>query len=194
MPTPKSFRGFTPLRLAAGFADNPYVIRALVEGGTDVSVRDSTNSTSLHYAAAFNRHDSIVKVLLTLGADVSARDKMGVAPFHAAAALNPDVQRLVLLLQYGALLDTCDAKGITPLLSAASAHGEPRGRALPAEKGPTPGWWRRAAPRCARCSRTTRKWMERSFCGFVCAFATLSRAGWRDAFRAPSSCGCAKAG
>ncbi len=110
----------------------------MVEGGTDISVRDSTNSTSLHYAAAFNRHDSIVKVLLTLGADFGARDKMGVAPFHAAAALNPDVQRLVLLLQYGALLDTRDAKGITPLLSAASAHGEPRGRALPAEKGADP--------------------------------------------------------
>ena len=69
--------GVTPLHRAARFNENPGIIIALVEAGTDVNARDKDVGTPLHRAARFNENPGIIDVLLNAGADVNVQNSLG---------------------------------------------------------------------------------------------------------------------
>jgi hypothetical protein len=69
----------TPLHRATS---NPTVLKALLERGAEVNVRDSAGETPLHWAARHNAES--VKLLLEAGANPSIKDKEGRTPSYWA--------------------------------------------------------------------------------------------------------------
>ena len=78
----------TPLHLAAGFNEDPEVIRVLVEAGGDVEALTSARRTPLHWAARHNRNPAVVRALLEHEANVYAETWHGRTPLHLAALVN----------------------------------------------------------------------------------------------------------
>ena len=99
--TSYSHDGWTPLHLAAFFADAS-LVEALLEHGSDVNARarNGTNNMALH-AAATARNLAAVRVLVEHGADVNARQEGGWTALHSAA-LSGDVEMARLLISHGA--------------------------------------------------------------------------------------------
>lgn len=56
---------------------SPYLIKALLKVGADVSAKDATGSTVLHLAAMFHPSLDLVTLLLDAGAHIDAVNKMG---------------------------------------------------------------------------------------------------------------------
>ena len=93
-------------------------VRALIESGADVNVRNHKGQSALHCAAKAGFGD-IVALLLAHGADVNARDGQGETPLATALrstvkdkAKLLDVVRLIV--NAGADVDRADPKGRTP--------------------------------------------------------------------------------
>lgn len=93
-------------------------VRALIEAGADVNVRNYKGQSALHCAAKAGFVD-IVALLLDHGADVDAEDRQGETPL--ATALRSTVKdkarlRAVvrLIVGAGASIDRADHKGRTP--------------------------------------------------------------------------------
>ncbi len=105
--------GLTLLHLAA-VANQPKLIRFLVQEGLSVDVRDPRGNTPLHYAAYYGKLRA-VKTLLALGADLGARNvHRGETPlFSAIRGRQTAVVRY--LLQRGARVDLVNAQGLTPV-------------------------------------------------------------------------------
>ena len=72
-----------PLADAARRADWG-VVRALVEQGADVTVRQGDGATALHWAAYWDQVE-LADLLIGVGADVNAANDLGVTPLWAAA-------------------------------------------------------------------------------------------------------------
>ena len=70
-------------------------IRARLEAGSDVNVRDAGGRTPLHWAAALNTNVAAMKAalaaLVAAGADVRAKDNNGSEPLHFATC-NQDAE------------------------------------------------------------------------------------------------------
>ena len=105
-----------PLADAAQRADWG-VVRALVERGADVTVRQGDGATALHWAAYWNEVE-LADVLIGAGADVNAANDLGVTPLWAAAE-NRSAAMVERLLDAGANPDAALLSGETPLMTAA---------------------------------------------------------------------------
>jgi ankyrin repeat protein len=94
--------GWTPLHLAAAFADAP-TVRLLLEHGAHVHQRSHNplRNQPLHACLALHSSPEIVQVLLDGGADVNATQAGGYAPLHQAAASGSEAV-VDLLLRAGA--------------------------------------------------------------------------------------------
>ncbi|MBC6444993.1 MAG: ankyrin repeat domain-containing protein [Alphaproteobacteria bacterium GM202ARS2] len=69
--------GYSPLHLAAKWNNDLAMMKALLELGADVHVRDSGGWTPLHWAAKESLNPAIVEALLEAGADHRAETKSG---------------------------------------------------------------------------------------------------------------------
>lgn len=95
------------------------LVKALIEGGTDVNTEGKLGETPLH-DAVIRGYGEISVLLIDHGADVNARDVRGLSPLHAAAWRgNPDM--VALLISSGADINARDHDGVTPLHAAARA-------------------------------------------------------------------------
>ena len=105
-----------PLADAARNADWG-VVRALVDQGADVTVRQGDGATALHWAAYWDEVE-LADVLIRAGADVNAANDLGVTPLWAAAE-NRSAAMVRRLLAAGADPDAALLSGETPLMTAA---------------------------------------------------------------------------
>jgi len=105
--------GLSLLHLAA-LANQPELIRFLVQEGLSVDVQDSRGNTPLHHAAYYGKLQA-VQTLLALGADLNARNiHRGETPlFSAIRGRQTAVVRY--LLQRGARVDLVNAEGLSPV-------------------------------------------------------------------------------
>ncbi|HYD55020.1 MAG TPA: ankyrin repeat domain-containing protein [Gemmatimonadaceae bacterium] len=120
----RSADGWTPLHLAAFFADAP-TVAALLAAGADVAAR-STNATDnapLHAAIAGRRDIEAIRRLVEAGADVNARAGGGWTPLHLAASRG-DVALVDYLLARGADR-TARADDDRDAVAIAEAYGHP---------------------------------------------------------------------
>ena len=110
----------------------PEVVKALLEHGAAVNVRDGADVTPLHFAV-LGKHAAVVELLAANGADVNAADNAGRTPLHRPAEFSPfsmhfdgpdpeaaEITRI--LLEHKAAADLKDKEGYTPLLRE-SEHG-----------------------------------------------------------------------
>ncbi len=95
------------------------LVKALIEGGTDVNAEDELGETPLHNAVV-RGYGEISMLLIEHGADVSARDVRGLSPLHAAA-WRGNLDMVDLLIANGADVNARDQDGVTPLHAAALA-------------------------------------------------------------------------
>lgn len=145
--------GATPLHFAAGFGQDPEVIKMLIDSGAEISEQawldlavllepesHGTNSdsfstsglfhesgtTPLHWAAGINKNPDVTMALLDAGADFSAKDYWERTPLHYAAAYNTSHDVIIALLDAGADLNAHDKDGgMTPLHMAAGYNTNP---------------------------------------------------------------------
>lgn len=102
---------FTALSAAVSAGDEEKV-RALLEQGVDVNLRDNFGETVL-FDAACNGSAAMVQLLIELGADVNARDNEGGTPLWDAS-IGDNLEAMKLLVAAGAHVNViCD--GETPL-------------------------------------------------------------------------------
>jgi ankyrin repeat protein len=128
--------GATPLMRAAK-SNDVAVMRLLLEGGADPTLRTGTGAQALMFAAGAARgkpvRDAIDAITLCLdrGADVNAVNDNGQTALHLAVEQSDDV--IKLLAARGARLDIKDRQGRTPLDlalgEAPGGRGTPRTRA-----------------------------------------------------------------
>tara|TARA_R110001592_G_scaffold363395_1_gene687491 strand:+ start:4961 stop:6346 length:1386 start_codon:yes stop_codon:yes gene_type:complete len=95
-------------------------VKSLLEGGSDINVRNTVDWTPLMLASA-ERHTDTVKVLLEAGADPNAVNVLGRTALMFAAINGQDII-VKLLLERGAKLDIVpsDHSGWTALMAAAA--------------------------------------------------------------------------
>lgn len=97
----RSADGFTPLHIAAFFAQHAAATKLIAAGaGVDVVAENPTRVRPLHSAVASGRTGG-VRLLLEYGADPNSRQQMGFTPLMGAAA-NGHVEIMKLLLERGA--------------------------------------------------------------------------------------------
>ncbi|MHB1021847.1 MAG: ankyrin repeat domain-containing protein [Acidobacteriaceae bacterium] len=94
--------GWTPLHLAAAFAD-ARTVRMLLEHGAHVHQRSHNplKSQPLHSCLALSKSPEIVQALIDCGADVNATQAGGYTALHQAAVAGSE-KLVTLLLQAGA--------------------------------------------------------------------------------------------
>jgi ankyrin repeat protein/truncated hemoglobin YjbI len=119
-PNAKDGGGHTPLYSVANEcreSEGGSVVRALAQGGANVSANDGVkHCTALHMAARRGNLE-IAEALLDCGADIEARDSLGETPLRRSVNCNKaDVASL--LLTRGADTRSTGSKGLTPLLAA----------------------------------------------------------------------------
>jgi uncharacterized protein len=105
--------GWTPLHLAAAFADKN-AVELLLKSGAAPSARSKNGlaNTPLNAAIALNPSADIVEALLQQGANVNSRQHGGHTPLHEAAAAG-HVDLVKLLLAHGADVSITDDSGKT---------------------------------------------------------------------------------
>lgn len=115
--------GFPPLVDACrgnhNAPDEPARVRALLDRGANVNVRDHKLKTPLHRAAqaGFTR---ISRLLLDRGAELEEADETGGTPLFDAAK-HGRTEALCLLIEHGARVSHADSRGETALFVAARA-------------------------------------------------------------------------
>ena len=94
--------GWTPLHLAAAFADDA-TVRLLLSHGADTHARSHNTLASqpLHACIARSGSPASVQALIEGGANVNATQSGAVTPLHLAAAQGK-TEMILLLLQHGA--------------------------------------------------------------------------------------------
>ena len=93
-------------------------VRALLDAGADVNVRQPDGATALHWAAHWDDAE-MARLLVRAGADVDAAGAYGVTPLSLAAA-NASAALVEFLLEAGADPNAVRDSGETPLMRAAS--------------------------------------------------------------------------
>jgi hypothetical protein len=104
---------------SAEIGEHVAILRALLERGAGVDVRDPEGSTPLILLARFGDYEGI-KLLLERRADIDARDPSGSTPLEYAVTSNGGEKRqtIHMLLEYHADVNTRDNCGISPLAYA----------------------------------------------------------------------------
>lgn len=109
-------RGVRPLHIAAAAGD-AHAVRALLDKGVPVDVRDAGGKTPLHWAAYLDLEASAkgasIVALIERGADVNARSNGGSTPLHEAASAG-NVIAVKILLKHGADPLARNVRGVTP--------------------------------------------------------------------------------
>jgi ankyrin repeat protein len=124
----RSSDGFTPLHLAAFFAQHEAAAKLIAAGaGVDVVADNPTRVRPLHSAVASGKLGG-VRLLLEYGADPNSRQQMGFTPLMGAAA-NGHVEMVRLLLSRGADPSLRSEDGKTAR-EHAEAKGHPETAAL----------------------------------------------------------------
>jgi ankyrin repeat protein len=103
--------------------ENVPLVKALLNAGAEVNVKDGTYGRPPLIWAAEARKRNTSRVLLERGARINARDDNGDTALHAAA-LYADPALVDLLLSYDASVNVKNGIGQTPLHNAAR-HGQP---------------------------------------------------------------------
>ncbi|KAJ5693637.1 hypothetical protein N7536_004049 [Penicillium majusculum] len=98
-----------------------YLVKCLLDRGSDIESRDSLGRTVLHQAV-FQHCDGTIKPLLETGANTEARDAFDQTPLHMAVSNNRS-RALSLLLQHGADPNCKDYTGEAPLHRAIRKAG-----------------------------------------------------------------------
>ncbi|CAG8441892.1 9450_t:CDS:2, partial [Acaulospora morrowiae] len=94
------------------------MVKALINGGAEVNVRDNAGLTPLHEAVNAQNYD-VVKYLLEAGANPNMGESDGVdTPLHDAVNLTNE-EIISLLVVYGGDPDKMNLNGITPKMLAA---------------------------------------------------------------------------
>ncbi len=96
--------GLTPLRAAATHAEDPAVIRALLDAGAQIEATDTVSgATPLSLAIRDNGTPAIIEVLLAAGANPDTPNTLGLTPLYLAAlyADDPGVYEILLTARSG---------------------------------------------------------------------------------------------
>jgi ankyrin repeat protein len=119
-----SLGSLTPLIIAAGFNQNPDVIKALLKAGANMETRDKkdeiggflSEGTALIWAAYNNPNPDVITTLLEAGADSKARSKDNRTALMWAVWNNPNAAAIILvLLNAGADAKAKDSSGMIAL-------------------------------------------------------------------------------
>jgi ankyrin repeat protein len=121
-----------PAELAKAIRDgNLKAVRAYLDAGVEVNVRDADGNTPLLLAAVYAGPEC-VELLLKRVADVNAANKLGVTPLHRAAT---NYEKAKLLIDAGANVKVKTKSGRTPLTLAARRYGNSKTVKLLLDKG-----------------------------------------------------------
>lgn len=102
---------YSPLRLAVlhGDADK---VKALIDKGANINIRDEHGGTLLHLAA-YHGDSEVIDVLLTRGAVIDAQDNNENTPLHIAVA-QKQIDAVKMLLEHKARIDVENYERNTP--------------------------------------------------------------------------------
>jgi ankyrin repeat protein len=127
-PAPK----LLPAKLAKAIRDGDLkAVRAQLDAGVEVNVRDADGNTPLLLAAVYAGPEC-VELLLKKGADVNAVNKRGVTPLHRAAT---SYEKAKLLIDAGVNVKAKSAFGKTAIVIAALKYGNSKAVKLLTDKG-----------------------------------------------------------
>ncbi len=113
--------GMTPIMLAAQYNPNVSVLKALLEGGADISETEPKyRSNALHLAANKSSSPKIIDALISAGADLNARNYLGETPLIMAVNANPETRVVSELIKKGADINARDYQGHSVLEYARS--------------------------------------------------------------------------
>jgi hypothetical protein len=112
--------GSTPLITAITF-NQPEMVKALIKGGADLSVKNNDGSTALHTAAFFGKVE-MVQMLLDANADKSIKNNYGATPREIVLAefsqMKPVYEMMINQLKpMGFRLNLDDVKKARPVIA-----------------------------------------------------------------------------
>ena len=93
----ESMSGSTPLITAATFGKNK-IVKALIDAGADLSIKNNDGATALHTAAFFCRIE-IVQMLIDAKADKTIRNNFGATPAESVSGSFNDIKPIYEMLQ-----------------------------------------------------------------------------------------------
>jgi ankyrin repeat protein len=88
-------------------------VKAFIESGADVNVKDENHQTPLHEAIS-NKHEDVARFLIEQGAEVNAKGKGGYTPIYSAI-WNGDANMVELLVSKGADVNYSIERDYPPL-------------------------------------------------------------------------------
>ena len=103
----------------------PESLRAAIDAGAEVNVRDEDGYTALILAARWNGNPEVVRVLLDAGAMVNARSNWGWTPLMYAARWNGNPDILQVLLDAGGEMSARTLDSRTALIYTAWLNENP---------------------------------------------------------------------
>ncbi len=122
-------------------------VRAAIQAGANLEVRDVLGGTPLMAAAGFNANPDVVRLLLDAGANVEARSENGSTPLMLAARYNTNPAVLRVLVDAGANIEArTGGGGMTPLMWAAGRNENPAVLLVLLDAGAKRGSDRRVRP------------------------------------------------
>ena len=116
----RTVTGVTALMLA----EDPVIVRMLLDAGADVDLRDFQGKTALSISV-FREDPAVLQLLIGAGADVQARTELGKTVLNGAVGPVDDPEIIEALIAAGADVNAKDNVGWTPLLAAAQSTEHP---------------------------------------------------------------------
>ena len=114
----KDWYNTTTLQRAA-FSNHPHIVKALIDAGSDVEIKDDNENNALHDSCR-KGYDKVVTVLLDANAKINATNYLKSTPLLLACkASHPSTA--LLLIQRGADVTKINANKISPLHYASEA-------------------------------------------------------------------------
>ena len=111
--------GFGPLHIACADNENPKVIKAILNTGADVNLKEiDFGLTPFLMAASRNPNPQILKLLKKAGADLTAKTNLGRTALHLAVLENPNPDVIDELIDMGLDVNAEDYAGCNPFMYA----------------------------------------------------------------------------